>query len=677
MLPPFSPVPPASRTCRTPGRRSAGALVLLLAALPVQAQGPLHPMDPLTFQEHWAVLEILRAADRYDAETGVSLVLLEEPPKEGMWAWAPGTPFPRAARVSIRREGRSWEGVVDLDTRSIRSWREIEGGQAPWLGREFGALEGLIKEHPDVVAALERRGITDLTFIDCGMGPPGRFGLPEEEGGRRIAHAGCVDARGVRNLWTRGIEGLVVVVDMDAGEVLRVVDEGVIPIPDTNADYDEASVGPLRRHATPLSLYQPLGPAFTLEGHEVHWDRWRFHLRPDHRVGVVVSLVRFEDGGRERPILYQGHMSEIYVPYMDPTANWYTRNFLDIGEYTAGGLPKPLEPGIDCPEGSSFLPLVHAQDDGRPRTVPNVVCLFERYAGDPLWRHRAGQVDGRAQRDLVVRMAAVLGNYDYIVDWVFQMDGAIRVNVGATGIVEAKPVTAASAAAWAENGAANGGGGDPPDAWGRFVDRHIVAVNHDHYFSFRLDLDVDGPSNALQVDRLETVRLPDDHPRRSLWAVRSFTPERELDARLDMDMHSPALWRVRSSVATNAQGYSTSYHLVPGMNVHTLLSPDDFPRLRAGFIDHHLWVTPHHPEERYAAGAYPTLSDPGQGLPAWTRANRPVRDTDLVLWYTFGMHHVARAEDWPVMPVAWNGFELRPFDFFDRNPSMDAPRLVR
>ena len=124
---------------------------------------------------------------------------------------------------------------------------------------------------------------------------------------------------------------------------------------------------------------------------------------------------------------------------------------------------------------------------------------------------------------------------------------------------------------------------------------------------------------------------------------------------------------------TNAVGYPTSYQLMPGMTAHTLLAADDYPRRRAGFIDHHLWVTPYRADELYAAGEYPTLSEAGEGLPKWTAQNRPIEGADIVLWHTIGVHHMVRAEDWPVMPVMWHGFELRPFDFFDRNPALDLP----
>ena len=655
-------------------RRIASLVVVLACAgssLPGQAR---HPLDPLTWQEHWIVLEALRNAGHYNDSTRVALLRLEEPAKELVWGWEPGRPVPRAARAVVKQQAAAYEALVDLVNERVLSWTELKGLQPNWLREEFGAMEAEVKKHPEFVAAMRKRGYTDLTFIDCGGGPPGYFGTPEQEG-RRIAYVGCSDVRRVRNDWPRQIEGLTVVVDMNARRVLRVVDEGVIPVPGVNADYDEASIGPLRPPAPPLLVSQPLGPGFTLDGHRVGWQGWSFHVRPDQRVGMVISTVRYRDGDRERRVLYQGSLSEIFVPYMDPGYPWYARNFLDAGEYVAGGLGKPLEPGIDCPEHAVYLNNLVVQDNGRPGSVPRAICLFERAPGDMAWRHRESWgLEGRPRRDLVVRMAAVLGNYDYIFDWIFQQDGSIRVQAGSTGINEVKMVAEANATIAGTNGNGNGAARTAPDAYGRFVDRNIVAVNHDHYFNFRLDLDVDGPVNSFRRDQLTTITLPREHPRRSLWTVQGTVLARETEARLNVDMHRPALWRVTSPSATNKNGYPTSYQLVPGMSIETLLAPDDYPRRRAGFIDHHLWVTPYQPGEWFAAGDYPTLSRPGEGLPKWTAANRAIANTDIVLWYTMGMHHVARAEDWPVMPVAWNGFELRPFDFFDRNPALTLPK---
>jgi primary-amine oxidase len=308
--------------------------------------------------------------------------------------------------------------------------------------------------------------------------------------------------------------------------------------------------------------------------------------------------------------------------------------------------------------------------------VPDLICVFEREAGDMAWRHSAEEPESRRKRDLVVRSAAVLGNYDYVFDWSFQQDGSVRVSVGATGIAQVKSTAAATADDVVAAGARSGSGAVPEraDAYGRFVDRNIVAVNHDHYFNFRLDLDVDGAANSFVADRLVTKTLPPDNPRRSIWVREPSSPRTEHEGMLHMDMDKPALWRVASAAGKNHVGYPTSYQLMPGMSASTLLTADDYARRRAGFIDHQLWVTPYRYEERYAGGDYPTLSSAGQGLPAWTKANRQIERTDIVLWHTIGMHHMVRAEDWPVMPVLWHTFELRPFDFFDRNPALDLPR---
>jgi primary-amine oxidase len=648
-------------------------LVAVVSPTPLAAQKVEHPLDPLSFQEVWTVLEVLQEARHLDEKTRFSSVNLREPPKDRVWGWSPGQDFPRQAAAVVRQEAHAHEALIDLKQRKLLSWTSLGDAQPNWLEEEFEAMDKEVKKDSRFVEAMKKRGITDFTFIRCGGAAPGYFGT-EEQRGRRIAHIHCQDARRARNTWPRGISGLTAVVDLHARKVLRVVDEGVVPLPETRADYDPASIGDARAVPSPMRVDQPLGPGFRVQGNVVEWQKWRFHARSDPRVGTVVSTVTYEDGGKPRPVLYQGHLSEIFVPYMDPAFDWYHRNFIDAGEFSAGGLTKPLLPGLDCPEHAVYRDGLIADDAGRPKTVPAVLCLFEREPGDPAWRHHSDEPESRRKRDLVVRSAAVLGNYDYVFDWVFQQDGSIRVAVGATGITESKSsaVATGDAPSTATNGDATPG--DTADAYGRFVARHIVAVNHDHYFSFRIDLDVDGPVNSFQIDRLVAKTLPPESPRRSLWVRRPQVARTESEGMLHMDMEKPALWRVISTTRQNHVGYPTSYQLMPGMSAATLLSADDYPRRRAGFIDHHLWVTPYRAEERYAAGDHPTLSTPGQGLPAWTGANRQVERTDVVLWHTIGMHHVVRAEDWPVMPVVWHSFELRPFDFFDGNPALDLPR---
>jgi primary-amine oxidase len=591
-------------------------------------------------------------------------------------AGSSGKEFPREAFAVVRQGAEAFEAVVDVKQPRIVSWKKLEGVQPNWLGQEFGAMGREVKKHPDFIAAMKKRGITDFTFIDCMGLPPGYFG-GEEERGRRIAHVQCRDVRGARNVWTREIVGLTAVVDLNAKQVLRVVDDGVIPIAKAVADYDAASIGRVREVRSPIRIDQPLGPGFRLQGHVVEWQKWRFHVRSDQRVGTIVSTVTYDEGQRRRQILYEAHLSEMYVPYMDPAFDWRRRTYFDAGEYSAGGFTKPLIRGTDCPDNAIYIDGLVSGDEGRPRPVSDLICLFERETGDVAWRHSAEEPESRRKRDMVVRSAAVLGNYDYVFDWTFQQDGSIRVSVGATGIAQVKSTIAATADDAGADARANRGSGtagERADAYGRFVDRNVIAVNHDHYFNFRLDLDVDGAVNGFVADRLVTKTLPADNPRRSIW-VREAAPARtEHEGMLHMDMEKPALWRVTSATAKNHVGYPTSYQLMPGMNASTLLSADDYARRRAGFIDHQLWVTPYRADERYAGGDYPTLSTAGQGLPAWTTANRRIEQTDIVLWHTIGMHHMVRAEDWPVMPVLWHSFELRPFDFFDRNPALDLPR---
>lgn len=61
------------------------------------------------------------------------------------------------------------------------------------------------------------------------------------------------------------------------------------------------------------------------------------------------------------------------------------------------------------------------------------------------------------------------------------------------------------------------------------------------------------------------------------------------------------------------------------------------------------------------------------GLPAWTAPNRPIEDTDIVLWHVFGLFRQPRTEDWPVMPADTASFRIKPAGFFNRNPALNLP----
>lgn len=571
------------------------ALVCLLVSFDsLKAQEISHPLDPLTWQEHWSVLEILRENGHLDKDTGFSMVNLREPAKNFVKSWERGQAIPRAAYAVVHQDSLAFSAEIDLDGGSLISWDQLVDNQPTFLGRELVSMNKQIMKDSLVLDAFKKRGIEDLTFVSCFGGPPGTFGLDEEKD-RRLARYSCRLNGGVRNSWTRSISGLTIVVDIGSKEILEVIDEGVVPMAEVTADYDEASLGPARKVPGPMHITQPLGPGFDIDGHQVWWQKWNFHIRPDHRVGAILSTVTYKDGDDRRSVMYQGHLSEIFVPYMDPSADWYARNFIDAGEYTQGGLSKPLMQGIDCPDHAVYFDALIAGDNGRPSEVPRMICIFEREPGDPSWRHHTGNggggPEGRARRELVVRNAAVLGNYDYIFDWIFLQNGSIQMRVGASGIAEVKTVAEMST----HDGAS---GEDAPDAYGRFVDPQIVAVNHDHYFNFRLDLDVDGTDNSLQIDRLKTKLLPDDHPRRSVWVAEPDVAKREADAQLVIDYNRPTFWRVISSSRENHVGYRTSYQLSPGKNGNTLLIAEDYPRLRVGFLNNHLWVTPYQADER-------------------------------------------------------------------------------
>jgi primary-amine oxidase len=582
-------------------------LVSLLSGPYASAEAAAHPLDALQAEEYASAIAMLKAAKRVTDESRYPLITLQEPPKAEVRRWKPGDPVRRAAFLVVKDGPRTFEAVVDLSAGTVTSWKEVSGAQSSLLMEEWMTAQKLVLEHPEWQAAARKRGFSSFEEVVCIPATAGYFGLAEEEG-RRLFKVPCFDGRGTKNFWGRPIEGLTAVVDIDRSEVIKLIDTGAVPIPRAPVDLDPGSVGALRNVPAPIHLTQPEGAGFTLEGNEVRWQNWQFHLRLDARLGLIVSLVRYQDQDQLRSVLYQGSVSELFVPYMDPDLGWYFRTYMDAGEYGVGKFTAPLEPGADCPTNAVLIDAVLADDKGAAFPQPRAACLFEREAGEIAWRHFEvvnGQTESRKARELVVRFIAAIGNYDYLFDWVFCQNGSIRVRLGTSGVEQVKAVKSRTLADDAD-------GSDL--SYGRLVAPHTLAVNHDHFFNFRLDLDVDGSENSLLVEALKPKRLGPQSPRQSIWVVEPRTAKSEQEAKLHVMMEKPALWRAINPNVRGPLGYPVSYELVPGHVAFSLLSADDFPQRRAGFTDYQLWVTPYRSEERYAGGMYPNQSKGGDGL---------------------------------------------------------------
>jgi primary-amine oxidase len=434
----------------------------------------------------------------------------------------------------------------------------------------------------------------------------------------------------------------------------------VLPVPEEHGDYRHGGGLPYRTDLRPIEVAQPEGSSLKLDGHALEWGPWRLRIGFNMRESLTLHELAFDagDGSGARPVAHRLSIAELAIPYADTNPTVVFKNAFDIGEYGLGSYVNSLALGCDCLGDITYLDGVVHDSRGQVVVIRNAICLHEEDAGI-LWKHhdwRSGATDVRRARRLVISTIVTVGNYEYGLYWYLALDGGIAFEAKLTGVVHTAGVAA---------------GDDPASA--TLVAPGVSAGYHQHFFCARLDLDVDGERNVLsEVDSRSDPPGP-ANPHGQAFSVRETPLVSELAAQRMIDPLAARRWRVSNPARRNRMGAPVAYELVPGENVALMAREDSEFARRAQFMTRHLWATPYRADERYPAGEYPNQHAGGDGLPRWTAADRSLADEDIVLWYVFGAHHVPRLEDWPVMPVATCGFQLRPVGFFDRNPALTVP----
>ncbi len=620
------------------------------------ATKPGHPLDPLTAGELETFRAVLDAAG-YATGSTYPYVALDVPDKAAVLSWRSGDALARRAFAVVRRNGDTFEAVVDLAARSLVSWTPRVGVEPGFATAEFGVGSAAARSDARFVAGLTARSLTVDQVVMVTFGP-GSTTAPDESGRRLVRVLPYL--RGTdSNYLSRPVEGLVATVDVETGEVVSVTDSGAVPAPSAAAAPDP------QRQRPPLA---DLGftaadeTSLRVTDHAIEWAGWSMRWGANRRTGIELNSLDFDTGTGARRVMYEAYLSDLFVPYQDPDPAWSFRTLLDSAEFGMGTTLSSLQPGIDCPTTSTFADVLIPDDAALAQVRPRSVCVFERPTGNVAYRHESV---GAAEIELVVRWISTIGNYDYIVDYVFGADGSIRFHVFAAGVVLQKGVDAHTADEAQRVGV---------DDHGVLVGDGLVATNHDHYMNFRLDLDVDQTVNELVRERIVAEPVASNPGRTSIWRTEAEVVATESAARYTPDPRAPERILIRSTASNGPAGHRPGYELDVGDAVAVSPAPNssDPGMRRGGWAAETLWVTPHAAAERFASGLYVPSGAADAGLVEWTAQNRSLAESDLVMWFSVGFHHIVRTEDLPSMPAHEAHFGLFPANAYPYNPFLDV-----
>ncbi|KXH56757.1 copper amine oxidase [Colletotrichum salicis] len=635
---------------------------------------PSHPLDPLSSAE---IEKAIAAVTKTHGEVFFNVVSLHEPRKAELTTWLASpstTPLPAriADVVVIAKGGKVYDGLVDLASGAITKWELMQGVQPIITMEELQIVEHVCRTDPKVIEQCEISGIpkSDMHKVYC---DPWTIGYDERHGNTiRLQQALMYYRPDPDTCQYQYPLDFCPIYDADKQAIIA-IDIPQVRRPLSKAapvDYTPAAVkkqsGGYRTDLKPINITQPQGVSFQMQGRQIAWQNWNFHIGFNYREGIVLSNITYNDKGNVRPIFYRLSLAEMVVPYGNPEHPHQRKHAFDLGEYGAGYMTNSLSLGCDCKGEIHYLDAEFPTRNGGVRTIKNAICIHEEDSGI-LFKHtdfRDDSVIVTRGRKLIIQQIFTAANYEYAIQWIFYQDGTIQPEIKLTGILNTYSLNP----------------GEDTKGWGTQVYPGVNAHNHQHLFCLRVDANIDGPRNTVFVADAVASDAPVGSPE-NFYGNAFYAKKTKLDttgkSRTDYDGSTSRTWEIANTDKIHPySGKPASYKLVSREVPGLLPKEGSLVWKRAGFARHAVHVTKYRDDELWPAGRHvpQTSGEPSSGIPEWIGdGTESIEQEDIVLWHTFGVTHIPAPEDFPIMPVEPITLLLRPRNFFANNPVMDVP----
>ncbi|KAI5776904.1 copper amine oxidase [Geopyxis carbonaria] len=642
----------------------------------------MHPFTPLLPSEISICYDVI--SSKFPMPEGKAFqfktITTLEPPKAEMLAWNEGKgdgPKPQRLGYSIfyvRNTDKLYEAVVDIPNNSLQSLTPVKKGHHGFAdGPQILEMEQIALADPTVQAEIAKLQLPEGSTVISDPWIYGSDGVADQRLQFQCflylqsPHPGSnVDS----NHYAMPLS-ISPVIDVETKKIIRIdhLPTGADFTPSTPKSYKvppPAEYTPehqeLRKDLKPLHVVQPEGASFTITeegtqgsgGAVVEWQKWRMRTSFNYREGMVLHNVEY-DG---RSLFYRVSLSEMNIPYGDPRPPYHKKAAFDLGDAGAGVMANNLKLGCDCLGSIHYLSSNLADDYGKPLEMPNVVCIHEQDAGIGFkhTNYRTGRAVVTRSRELVLQSIITVSNYEYILAFIFTQSGELSYEVRATGILSTAPI---------EDGLSV--------PWGTVVHPGVLAQHHQHVFSLRIDPALDGPGPNRVVYE-EAHAMPLD-PITNPFGVGYTTTETPITISSGMNTatESNRIFKIQNPTSRNpTNSKPVAYKIAVPPFQKMLAHPTSFHHKRAEFADKAIYVTRYHDRELFSAGTWTNQSRGGEGVRSWADREEDVTENPVV-WVQFGINHIPRCEDFPVMPCETIKVSLKPVNFFTRNPGIDVP----